>query len=341
MSQAPLRTIIIGFGKVAAGYAHDPVMARYYRYATHAQVLAEHPDFSWGGVVDPAPAARAAAQAQWRVSLVSPAVDSATLAYEPEVAVLATPPQERLAVLKQLPSLKGVIVEKPLAGDLEGSQDFLDYCRRRGLFVQVNYWRRADRVLNKLANGWLTELVGPIQAVFVLYGNGLLNNGTHQVDLVRMLFGDVASVQATGLMNLQDDWPIAGDTNVHFQIKMTNGLVIVVQPLNFEHYRENGLDVWGEQGRMAIMQEGLGIFLSRKRPNRAMQGECEVPFDHFEALESSVGDAFYGLYTNLARAIREGEPLCSPGESALQTARVVDAVFTSLRQQGRCVSLAV
>mgnify|MGYP001412936739 CR=1 FL=1 len=55
--------------------------------------------------------------------------------------------------------------------------------------VLVNYWRRADRLFQALAAGGLTEHVGSPQAVFGLYGNGLVNNGGHLIDFLRMLLG--------------------------------------------------------------------------------------------------------------------------------------------------------
>ena len=47
MTQPRLRTVLVGCGEVGAGYATDPLMARHYPYATHAQVLAAHPAFAW------------------------------------------------------------------------------------------------------------------------------------------------------------------------------------------------------------------------------------------------------------------------------------------------------
>jgi predicted dehydrogenase len=72
MSVKRLRTVVIGFGRVASGYAKDPVMARHYPYATHAQVLAAHPGFSWDAVVDTDGEALAAARAEWKIPNTAP-----------------------------------------------------------------------------------------------------------------------------------------------------------------------------------------------------------------------------------------------------------------------------
>lgn len=64
---APYAAAIVGFGKMAQGYAEDPAMARHFPYATHAQVLRDHPGFDWRAVVDPSVDALAAARDGWNV----------------------------------------------------------------------------------------------------------------------------------------------------------------------------------------------------------------------------------------------------------------------------------
>lgn len=332
MNWPRLRTIVIGFGKIGAGYGNDPVMARYYPFATHAQVLAVHPAFEWGGVVDVSDEALALAREQWRVLYVEKSVRELARQYSPEVAVIATPPQFRSAIIQQLPSLRAVLVEKPLGLNLTEGRRFLEDCHQRKILVQVNLWRRADEGFRALAGGRLTELVGQPQAAFGMYGNGLLNNGTHMVDLVRMLLGEVEAVQAVGGTVPYQAGPIPSDVQVPFILRLRTGLIVMMQPVRFEYYRENSLDIWGEKARLAIMQEGLGIFLYPQRENRAMQGEREIASDQPHMIDSTVGQAFYHMYSNLATAIREGTPLWSPGASALCAGRVIQAIQESARQ---------
>jgi predicted dehydrogenase len=184
----------------------------------------------------------------------------------------------------------------------------------------------------------LTELIGQPQAVFGIYGNGLLNNGTHMVDFIRMLFGEIEVVQAVSGILPYADGPIPDDVNVPFSLRLSNGLAVTLQPVSFKHYRENSLDIWGEEARLALMQEGLGIFLYPQCKNRAVQGQREVASDKFQVLESTVGHAFYHMYSNLADALHQQVSLWSSGESALHTAKVVEAVMASV-EHGRSIKL--
>lgn len=333
------RTILIGFGKIGARYAEDPVMARYFPYATHAQVLADHPAFEWEAVVDPSEEALERARTRWQVPYAVRSVEESPHHYQPEVAVIATPPQFRRGIIEQLPTLRAVLVEKPLGRTVAEGEAFIETCNRHELLVQVNLWRRADETFRALAEGQLTELVGRPQAVFGVYGNGLLNNGTHMVDLVRMLLGEIEMVQALGGDMSYLAGPLPGDVDVPFSLRLDGGLVVAMQPIRFEHYRENSLDIWGTRARLAIMNEGLTLFVYRQCENRAVQGAQELRYEQPQMLESTVGRALYHVYDNLAAALRGEAPLWSPGESALRTERGIQTILDSAQRRGTPVEI--
>lgn len=322
-----LRTALIGFGKMAHGYATDPVMARHYPYAAHAQVLRDHPAFEWYATVDPDLAAQRLASEVWGVPIVASSVSElAGAASEIEVAVVATPPNSRSGLLEGLPRLRAVLAEKPLGIDLSSATSFVVACQRRGVELQVNLWRRADERLRELADGRLVDLIGNLQVGVVFYGNGLLNNGTHMVDVVRMLFGEVAAIQRVGSRPTVGESPVDTDKSPTFALCMRDGFTVTFHPLKFRCYRENGLSLWGEHGRLDILNEGLVINRYTCIENRAMSGELEVAADAPEGLRSTVGVALYRMYDNLAEIVLKGAENWSSGASALDTARIVELV---------------
>ena len=327
MTSRPLRTALIGFGNIAAGYADDQLTARYYPYATHAQVLSAHPSFEWGAVVDISEDRLQLARKRWGIPYVTSSVEKLMDVYQPEVAVIATTPEVRYQIIRQLPELRAVIVEKPLGINELGARLFLDKCNQNGLTVQVNLWRRADETFGSLADGQMEELIGAPQAVIGVYGNGLLNNGTHMVDFVRMLFGEIEDVQVLGRPNAVSMSKIAGDIDVSFSLQMRSGLVVTMHSVDFRHYRENSLDIWGENGRISIHNEGLGISFYPKGENRAVPKSFELQHDRPRTLSSTVGKALYRMYDNFAATLNEGHQLCSSGESAFLTAQTIQQVY--------------
>jgi predicted dehydrogenase len=329
----------VGFGKVAAGYATDEVMSRYFPYASHAQILADHPDFDWDIVVDPSEEARMIARDRWNVPMVLSDLSQLDGLASIEVLIIATPPEQRLSLINSLQGIRAVLVEKPLGGGISEAVEFVDQCRAKDILLQVNFWRRADTAFRALSNGELTDRIGKVQAAFVTYGNGLRNNGSHMVDFVRMLLGEVVGAQALATGPAETDGPIPGDIQFPFSLYLQNGLNVMFQSLRFKHYREIGLDLWGEKGRLSIMQEGLSLNVFPIRENRAMKETMEVASDKPEAITSTVGSAFYGVYDNLSSALSGSSKLYSPGESALRTTMVIEAVLSSFEQGGRFIPL--
>jgi predicted dehydrogenase len=311
---------------MGATYSDDPRTHRYYRHCSHAEVLAQHPAFAWEAAVDSDPSVLAKTQARWDVAYGATSMSDLVSHYQPEVLVVATPPSAYFTTVAACPGLKAVLCEKPLGSSLEEAREFLDLCDRLGVLVQVNLWRRCDAFYRRLAEGELTALVGRPQVISGVYGNGLLNNGTHLVDFCRMLFGEVAEVRALGPALTASRSSFAGDLDVACSLQFAGGATAILQPLDFGCYREIGLDIWGEQGRLELLNEGLTSRLSRRAPNRALTGADEIEADAPRMLPSTVGEALLQVYDNLADALQGRNGLLSPATSAWRTAVIIDSI---------------
>lgn len=335
---ASLRTVLVGFGRIAAGYAHDRRMARWFPYATHAQVLRAHPDFDWCATVDPDVDARANAIREWGVT--ESVADVAQLS-DPgkfDVAVLATPPNSRLGILDQLPNLKAVIVEKPLGSDLVAARSFLQACAARNILVQVNFPRRGDSKMRCLSKS-LHEKIGRVQAAFSLYGNGLDNNGSHIVDWARMFLGEIAWVRSIPEGPIVNEGPIEGDASVPFVLGFESGACLMTQPLTFADYRENSLEIWGGGGTLSFRQEGLSAAILPRVEHRFLEHAFEISSDNPTTVLTGQGQAIYELYGNLTRALSNGESLWSSGLDALRVMEIIYAIRRSLTEDGRRISV--
>jgi predicted dehydrogenase len=150
-----------------------------------------------------------------------------------DVAILAIPPGERFSVLKDLVGVRALLVEKPLGRTESEGRDFLNACAARNILVQVNLWRRADERMRELASK-REELVGRVQAAFAVYGNGLHNNGTHIVDAIRMVLGEVRSVWSAPSTLTLANGPIDGDVHVSSVLMLETGVAVHLAPLDFK-----------------------------------------------------------------------------------------------------------
>lgn len=327
----PLRAVLVGAGRVGAGYADDPAMAKVFPYASHAQVLTNHSRYHFEAVVDPARGAREDVARRWGVPHAAANPGDLPAGVRPDVVVVATPPHERVSILQAFPEARGAMLEKPLGARIEEAVELASYCEKRGLATQVNLWRRADPAMRALASGGLRHAVGDVQGAFAVYGRGIHNNGVHLIDLVRMLLGEVADVASAGAPRVVEAAPIPGDVDVAFDLAMKSGAWVCARPLDFRHHREIALDIWGTEGRIAIQQEGLRITRYPRKDHRAMTGAREVATDEPREIAPGAPQAFHEMYTDLADAIDGRRSPCSPPGSALHAERIVADILSRTR----------
>ena len=326
-------TVLIGLGLIASQYNKDDVILKNLKYSTHAQVLSSNKNYNWISAVDYSHDACKYTKNTWGVETAN-SLKELQHRERYEVAVLATPPESRLDIFNYLPSLRAVVVEKPLGVSYEHSSKFIEECEKRGIQVQVNLTRRSDSVMKNFSNGDLVKKIGNIQFVFGTYGRGLRNYGTHLIDLIRMIIGEIEDVKSLSKSSIKERGPIKGDDNLSFLINTKEKIQVIMQPLDFNHYREGSLDIWGEKGKIEIVHEGLNFTYNQISQCRSLTTALEISFDERKIYPTGYGDALYDLYENLSDALSLRAKLDSPGISALKTEKIIENIFLSDAKDG-------
>ena len=298
-----LKTILIGFGNIAANYANDMFMQKWFKYSTHLQVLRDHPEFYLKAIVDKNRLAVDKAKLLGEIPEVKQNINELDDPDEFDVAILAIPPEERIDIINKLPKVKAIIFEKPLALDICNGQNIIDFCQDRQIIAEVNFPRRFDEKLleskEKLSND-----LGNIQSAFAIYGNGLNNNGSHLLDLTRMLLGDCVWVQSLANGECDNSSSIKNDLNIPFALGFKNGVKLFAQAIKFENYREVYLDLWGDKGRLSFLQEGLLSAYSSLKKHRFSENDYELENDNRLISLMDQSNAMYNLYDFLNLKIK-------------------------------------
>jgi predicted dehydrogenase len=329
------RCVLVGYGQIGGRLAEDAAAARHYPYATHAQALRNHPAFELAAIVDHEPVARAVAHRDWPLIEIAAEIAALRNPRSFDVAILATPPAHRGDSIDRLPGLRAVVAEKPLATSHGAAKQFLESCKSRGIAVQVNLPRRLDETMRALASGGRATRIGEIQSGFAVYGNGIHNNGTHLVDWIRQIAGEITALRAGAMDEVSVEGPLPGDCNLPFTIWLEGGSRIHVEPLRFAHYREVGIELWGQSGVLALWHEGLTLVTASRAPNRALSGAYELTLDAPEVTTTTIGTAMRRLYDNLADVLGGRDVLHSNGENAASDAAIVEAILRSSAEGGR------
>ena len=328
----PIRTLIIGFGMISIGYSRDPKMKKYFQVATHYDAIMENENYSLIGVVDPSDRAKLQAS---HVNSSMPIYKNIELVPNKEdvdLIVLATPPNQRLGIIDHFPNLHSVIVEKPIGNDLISSEEFVKSCEVRSIFLYVNISRKYDQKLLEYKNGFEKQL-GNIQGIFCTYGNGLKNNGFHLIDLITMFAGKVSWVQAlhVGKSGSRKSQPV--DSSFPFILGLSSGVCAMVQALDYAHYREMSMEIWGEKSKILFCLEGLLSVTVAREKHRFSEGNSELAFDKPLVQITGQGIAMRNLYKVVSDNYHSGFYDGSSVSNALHVMSVIECLNGSLTRK--------
>jgi len=330
MNKKVLTAVIVGFGKIANLDVNFRRENNLLEFSTHSQVLSQHPNFDWIGVVDSSDSALDKAKNQWNVPFVEKSIDSLLSKCSPDILILSTPPVDRFNVLKKFSDVDGILLEKPIGLNQKDLEKCYSFIKESNHLVQVNYWRRGDSNFRDLHSGKLVKEIGSPKFANVIYGNGLLNNGSHMIDFVKMLLGPIKEVIVNKKASSPNDGPFSIDRNVNFSLIMDSGLNVNFIPIKFEDYRENSLEIWGSKGKIIFQQECLDIRKYKTKEHSTLHDEFEIDNESVIKIKSTSNIALYNMYDNLYNAVNLGHDLWSPFSSAFDNEKLIHDILEEL-----------
>lgn len=181
----------------------------------HLDVLTRHAAFEVVGVADPYASALAPLAAKG-LAIFSSHLQMLDAA-KPDAVVIATPNSLHVsAAIDCIERGVGVLVEKPVADSVERALDLIKVLDKTDVPVLVGHHRRHNPLLQKAAQHIAGGGIGRVVAVVGMWlrrkpdeyfsdlwkldpargGGVLLINTIHDIDCLRMLCGDIESVQA-------------------------------------------------------------------------------------------------------------------------------------------------
>jgi predicted dehydrogenase len=179
----------------------------------HLTVLQSDPTYAVTGIADPAPAVEAFIRQQG----VPYFRDYLHLLDEtrPNGVIVATPNQLHVAVgLACVERKLPMLVEKPVADSLTAALGLVEAAERAGVPVLVGHHRRHNPIMRMAAELIASGGIGAVTAVTGFWlsrkpddyfnvawrreagGGPMLINGIHDIDCLRMLCGEIESIQA-------------------------------------------------------------------------------------------------------------------------------------------------
>jgi predicted dehydrogenase len=280
---------------------------------THCGAYTAHPETTLVAVADPQRAQSAAER--WNAR---PYADPHELlaAEQPEIVSVATPDHTHAELVEaclNTPSVRAVLAEKPLALALADAERLAATER----VLAVNYTRRFAPAFQRLA----AEL-GAIQHVSGVYVKGLKHNGTHWLDLLRMLAGEPTVVRGWDRLHEPGE-----DPSLDAELTLENGAGVRLAALDTTRFTAFEMDLVLEHGRVRILEGGHVIerYAAGEDPRNPGYRVLQAP-----AIErGTLKDGTLHAVNDVVRCVHSGErPACS-GQDAVKALQLAESIRAS------------
>lgn len=325
-----LRAALVGCGRIASGMADDPLMAG--DIFTHAEAYVRSGATELVAVCDVDPGLARLCAERWGVGASYADVRAMLEEARPDIVSIATPDDTHFALARTIldhgPSVRALLCEKPLATSLDEAADLVALAETRGVVLAVAHLRRyADnfRALKALLD---SGALGRIKGVTGWYTKGVLHNGVHWFDQLRMLAGEALWVEAIDC--LSEPGP---DPTIDVQLGLESGALATLRAGDMRDFTLFEMDLLTERGRVLIQDSGYRIDLFRAAPSPRYSNYVEL-----EPMPTELGDRrdmMLHAVDDLAAAVRGGRPPACSGADGLAALRIGTAALKAATTRQR------
>lgn len=313
--------LIIGAGKIGAFF--DAPESEH--VLTHAHAFSRHQGFNIMGFVDADyDQAKRAAQV-WNCE----AFTSIAAAFENgkiDIAVVATPDNTHYSIIKELAGfpLRLVLAEKPLTTSLNGSQEIIQLYHEHEITLAMNYTRRYVPEFMDLKCKIASGAFGRFLSGNGYYGKGTLHNGSHMIDFLRFLLGDIS--QTRTLSCIYDYFE--DDPSCTAEFLMTCGGQFVMQAVDCRCHTIFELDLIFESRRMRIVDSGFTMETYSIKESELFSGYRNLCL--LETRSTSQGKALLFTVEDIYEHLVSGVPVPSTGMDGIIVQQLCSAIVDGL-----------
>lgn len=229
--------------------------------------------------------------------------------------------------------VSAVFCEKPLASDPKEALDTIRFCERNGTVLAVNYFRRWNPTLQALALELASGQLGSVRRANAYYTRGIVDNGTHVLDLLQWMVGVIRSVRMLRVMTAA-----SGDLAVDALCLTEGGIPCYVQACEQTDFNILELDILTDRGRIRVAANGRRVESYGIGPDPSYRQYRILDLDPV-VTPTAWQDCLTRAVEDVVRCLTDGaKPKCS-GREAYEALQVAMAIQASAREEGRVVEI--
>ena len=250
----PLKVLIVGCGNIAGGFDKSRKL-KDFPYS-HAGAYIRDQRFKIVACVEPNEARRIEFMKEWNIELgFSSISEILILDYQFDVISICSPTtchSKDIEVALEL-NPKLIFCEKPIASSLVDAERIIAKCKAVNIMMAVNHTRRWDPSISELQADILSGQKGELRSIVGIYNKGILNNGSHMLDLLHFLIGPVSVISLGKPVN---DY-LPDDPTIPVWLENEQGVPIHIACAHAEDYADFELQLIFSLGVLSMEEGGL------------------------------------------------------------------------------------
>lgn len=294
------KVLIIGAGKIGSHF-DDPNSTN---ILTHAHAFLNHKGFILVGFVDTNKELAEKAAKKWKVKTFR----SITEAFKSEnidIVCISTSTESHYKILKDVLnfSVKLILLEKPIAETLIKTKMIMKLCEQKNTPVAINYFRRYLPELEDIKRNIDKNKYGDFVSGSGYYGKGLLNNGSHIINLLNYFFGvDINFKTIDRFIDFS-----ANDPTVSAILTFKNKKKFILKGVDSKLFTLLEIDLIFNKQRIRIIESGRKIEFYKTKNSHIFKGYKNM--EKFSEIETSFTKYMYCVADNIYKNLIKKEKI--------------------------------
>jgi len=303
-----VRGLIIGCGSIGTLYdspKSDMVL-------THAHAFALNPNITEYALVDNNEEVLKMSCETWGVKGFLNLFE-AFRDFLPDIVCIATPPQARREIFQKIigTNIKNIICEKPLSDSYESGLEIQKMIEEHDLLVNINYVRRFDPQVTSLKKIIQDKEFGSLQAVRCVYTKGVVNSGSHMLNLLQFLLGNYKNGKVySGFVDYDKNDP---SLNCYLNFQQCSNVQLMA--VNQKDYFLFEYEFFFQKKRIAFSNRGYEFKVQEIREDPIFSGYIDLDLGVVE--KTQLDESLKSLLENTIDASSSSELISPVGEALL------------------------
>jgi predicted dehydrogenase len=237
--------------------------------------------------------------------------------------------------------VKGIYCEKPIAGKIEEGYAMVDSCKNNNVKLLVGHERRyhpfyvqAKELIESGEIGKVKTIIGCALcgapgklSTDKYYGGPIFHDGTHLIDIIRFLNGDIISVKGV----VERDF---GEDNIEHTtyglLTLKNGARAFIEGGGERSYFLFEVDIQGTKGKIVIGNNGFKYFKSGISKRFSGYNELEeIMLPRYDYV-----NVFSKAFDDLVSSVKNDKQPISDGTDGLKALEVIITLYESAKCNG-------